>query len=221
MERIKIKETLMDIFTDLSEEQASYLASTGDDINILITRVLDKNIDKIKIDIKDIVRKPKSVQSCEYNFNYPEVFDNKYRINIHDNPSELRKRASKLYEEASKCSLKAHTHEYEKCRSHFGIQSDNIRDEANALNRKAALIIMRKALESNGPIDLHGLHVNEALGFVKDIYHFYNFKDIRFITGQHYKSLKIRPAITEWLVKHNYTVVDEGPVIRVFKNFHI
>lgn len=221
MERIKIKEVLMDIFKDLSEEQASYLASTGDDINVLITRVLDKNIERITIDIKDMTRNPKSVQICEYNFNYPEVFESKVRIDMHENVQELRKKASKLYQEASKSSLNAYTHEYEECRSHFGIESDNIRDEANALNRKAALIIMRKALESNGPIDLHGLHVNEALGFVKDIYHFYNFKDIRFITGQNYKSLKIRPAITEWLIKQNYTVVDEGPIIRAFKNFHI
>lgn len=219
MDKQQIKNSLMEMFPELSSSQADMLSSTGDDINVLITRILDNNIDGPTIELKEIAVNSRSNQKYEHELNYPEVFKINNEIDMHQDVKSLRQRASKLLEEASNYSIKAYSTEFKECKSYYGIEADGIREQANEYNRQAAIILMRRAIESNESIDLHGLQVEEALAFVKDLYHFNHFKEIKLITGQKYKSLRIRPVITKWLIDQNFTVVDDGPMIRAFKNF--
>ena len=210
--RKAIADALLEMFPHLKASQAESLAATGDDLSVLVTRVLDDNVEAPSVELKEIVRSSRGVCSYEREYNYPEVFQPLYK-DLCASVQELRAQASKLYREADRNTGEAIGHRMKCTRSHYSIEADDLRARAGDLNKRAAMLIMRQSLEKSGPVDLHGLYVNEAILFIEDLFRFYNFKTVTFATGRKYNSPKLRPAVEEWLTKHGFMVSDEGPCI--------
>lgn len=203
----------MEMFPHLEERKAELLSKTGDDLSVIVTRIIDNNIDPPSVEVKDFTR----AQSTKYVktkcYNYPEVFLRNCNVDLHLDVSFLRRQAAILNKEAADLGKKAMSFEIKEARYHFSIEAEKKREKAKELNYKAGLILMRKNIEKNGDIDLHGFTVEEAGKFIDDLYVFKKFDKIRFITGQAYNSQKIRPMVVEWLDKHGFNVYNEGAVV--------
>lgn len=211
MDRKALKEQLKELFPHLKESEADLLVSTGDDINILITRVLDNNIEAPSLQLKELVRTNYAPTRITHTYNFPEAFISQSSINMHQDVRGLRAQASSLNLEANEFTKQAIGHPVKEARYHFSIEAEAKRTLAKKINREAALILMRKIVEGTGPVDLHGFSVEEALLFMDDLLYFRKFTEIQVITGQRYNSAKIRPALQEWFVKNKFMYSDAGP----------
>lgn len=214
-----IIQKLLEIFPHLTKEQAKSLAASNDSFSVLVTRVLDNNIERPYTDLKDLTKSTRSTQSIQKEYNYPEIFCRMFE-DIHASVGSFRKRATDLYEQAQMIQC-ATRYKFRSAHTYYSIEADDIRAMAEDYNRRAAMLIMRQALEQNKTVDLHGLYVNEALLFLDDLYLFYNFNHITLITGRKYNSLKLRPAVEKWLRKNDFIVSDEGPSLYATKKSHI
>lgn len=217
MDREIIKQQLKELFPHLKNETLNFLASTGDDINVLITRIIDNNIDPPSFFLNELVRTNYPKANVGHAYNYPEVFTDHCSINMHQDIKGLRMKASALVKEANELTKKAISHPIKEARYHFSIESNNKREIAKEINREAVTIMMRKIVENIGPIDLHGFTVEECLGFMDDLLYFKRFTEIQVITGQKYNSMKIRPAMERWFEKNNFMWWDAGPGISARK----
>ncbi|ELA41182.1 uncharacterized protein VICG_01781 [Vittaforma corneae ATCC 50505] len=251
MESEDIKKCLLELFPKLDENRAKFLATTGDDINVLITRVLDNNIDPPTVEIKDFCRvdshiednkslyhaKPhynnkhnacylsaqQSIQttasniSLYDNYNYPEVFEKTCSIDMHVDVEHLRKKAADLNKQASRLYAESAVHQFKQARCYFGMQADEKGERAKELNRKAAMVLMRRIVEGSGAVDLHGFTVEEASKFMDDLYKFRRFKKIKVITGQVHNSARVRPAMKRWFERNSFRCYDDGPCIVAVK----
>lgn len=211
MDRHTLREQLKELFPHLKNENLDFLSSTGDDINVLITRVLDNNIEPPSFYLNELVRTNYPQISVKYSFNYPEVFEDYSTINMHQDIKGLRAEASILIQEANELTKKAISHPIKETRYHYSIEANNKREHAKEINRKAVAILMRKIVENTGPIDLHGFTVDECIKFMDDLFYFKKFTEIQVITGQKYNSMKIRPAMEKWFEKNNFVWWDAGP----------
>lgn len=209
----KVSEMLLEMFPNLTKRQAMNLANSGDDINILITRVLDNNIENPVHNVKDMFYRGKTKYVPVLDLNFPEVFKRHSSIDSSLDVKDIRKEAAALNEEAYGLTKLAIGHEIKSTRIHYSIEAGERRQVAAELNKKAALSLMRKVVESAGPVDLHGFTVKEAILFMDDLYKIRKFERIEVVTGQAYKSSRLRPAIKEWLERHGFTSSDLGPSI--------
>lgn len=217
--RKKIMLKLLEMFPQLTREQAISLASSNDDFSILVTRVLDNNVERPYTDLANITLCNQSNYPIPIEYNYPEVFCRVFH-DIHASSNDFRKKAAELFERIRirGCNV---GHKFRPAQTHYSIESDDIRAMAEDYNRRAAMLLMRHTLETGKALDLHGLYVNEALLFLDDLYLFYRFTDITLVTGRKYNSPKLRPAVEKWLHKNNFIVIDEGPSLRGSKRTHI
>lgn len=211
MDKNEKMNVLMELFPQLKEEQARNLANNGDDINVLITRVIDNNIECPSVPIKELSVNPQRNPKYTHEYNYPEIFQP--YMHIEKCVESLREKAAEYSKRAENNGKLGATHLIKEARSHYLIEADEQREIAKEKNREAAMIILRRALESNGPLDFHGLFVKEALLFLEDYYRYKKFDSLRIVTGRKYNSSKLRPAIEEWFKKKGFYVIDEGPVI--------
>lgn len=214
-----IKKSLMEMFPELDEKKAELLAKTNDDINILITRVLDNNIDPPSLDMKELCPGNRTRYIEKKNYNYREAFEE--NIDMHVDISYLRRQASTLNKEASELLKQGGCHAIREARSYYIIEADKRLEKAKELNRKAAVVLMRRSLESTDAIDLHGFTIDETVKFMDDLYLFKRFNKIKVITGQKYNSLKIRPAVEEWFKKHGFDCYEQGPCVLAIKKPHL
>lgn len=216
--------TLLEMFPKLTKKQAISLAKSGDDFSVIITRILDNNIESPVIDIKDIAVAKRGIQIIKKEYNYPEVFKDALGsrlMNLENVVRDLRKQAADLYEQAAALHTQPTPRTTQSLRAgcglHYAMEADEMREKAAGLNKQAAMLLMREALEKRGPIDLHGLFVKEALAFIDDLYRYYNFKRILFCTGREFNSKTLRPAVEKWLKGHGFIVSDEGPYLCGYK----
>ncbi|KAI5168715.1 hypothetical protein PAEPH01_0356 [Pancytospora epiphaga] len=212
----QVEKMLMEMFPRLSKKDAKYLAETGDDISVLVTRVLDDNIDTPTIPISSITCSPPRVQKIDISYNYPEVFQTRFD-NIQECVEKIREEAQRLHEEAFSCGRNAVGCRIKPARGHYGIESDILRERAGVLNRNAAMLLMRRSLENGGAIDLHGLYVKEALLFLEDLVRSNRPREMVLVTGRKYNSSKLRPAVEKWLMEQGFSVFSEGPSLRAIK----
>lgn len=250
MESKDIKKYLLELFPKLDEDRAELLAKTGDDINVLITRVLDDNVDPPTVEVKSFCRVDSRIRDggllCHtesyYNnkhnvyyssnldfqqpigpvalsidvhgsYNYPEVFERACNIDMHVDVEYLRKEAAALNRQASMLHEEMYQHQCKQERYSFGALAHEKKEKARELNIRAAIVLMRRIVEGNGAVDLHGLTASEAYGFIDDFYRFKSFERIRVITGQAYNSTKIRPAMERWFERNGFRCYDDGPCI--------
>lgn len=240
----EIKRYLIELFPELTEKQAQMLAQTGDNISILITRVLDGNIDPPTTDIKDLWQGDSSgAASLEYrraadgthNVYFSsrlEEADSKQILQdnsiIQDRNISTRYNYPEVYEDITTIDMHVDVHGLRKRAGELNTEAAELYDkesrlceqkrrEARELNRRAVLVLMRRIVES-GMVDLHGFAVEEAMMFMNDYYKFRKYEKIRIITGQEYNSKKIRPAVKEWLEMNGFEWEDEGAsVIGIYK----
>ncbi|KAM0680268.1 hypothetical protein GINT2_001653 [Glugoides intestinalis] len=213
------KKSLMEMFPDLDEKKAELLTKTSDDINILITRILDNNIDPPTFDMKELCLGSRTRYVEKKNYNYQEAFES--NIDMHVDIAYLRKQAAELNKEAAELSKQGVYHDIREARSHYIIEADERIEKAKELNRKAAIILMRRNLESTDAIDLHGFTADETVKFMDDLYLFKRFSKIKVVTGQRYNSLKIRPAVEEWFKRHGFDCYEQGPCVFAIKKPYI
>lgn len=216
MKSDEIYENLLILFPDLSKKDAKRLSQSTDDFNVIITKVLDNNLEGPEVSLKDIViSKPTVLNVNNLYYNYPEVFKN--QIHINEDINELRKKAFLLYKEAKEVKANGFG---TKCKDMVGtylLESDNIKDRAMEYDKRAAQILMKRIVNKGGAIDLHGLKVHEALLFMDDYYTYKPFKKIEVITGKMKKDGTLRPAIERWFVKHGFGIEDIGPAFIAVK----
>ncbi|XP_077301388.1 uncharacterized protein LOC143921954 [Arctopsyche grandis] len=213
MNRDQIKEQLKELFPHLKEKEAQVLADMGEDISVLVTRVLDNNISPPEFYLNELVRTNYPRTKISHSYNYPEVFRDKCTINMHIDVKGLRARATLLNNEAYELTKKAIGHTIKGARYHFSIEAEAKRKLAKEINRDAILVLMRKIVEDTGPVDLHGFTVEEAIAFMDDLLYFKKFTEIQLITGQKYNSSRIRPAMQEWFEINKFMCTEEGPCL--------
>lgn len=209
---------LMEMFPHLSREQATKLADSGDDISVLVTRVLDNNIDRPFAFLSDATVHSRSAPRIYREYNYPEIFQARYS-DPSDHPA-LREKARDFFEKARGYRRETSQFRMRGAREFYSVEADDLRARARDCNRRAAVLIMREALGMGWPIDLHGLYLEEAIGFIDDLYARVPFREASFITGSEYNSTRLRPAVTQWLQKRHFRVLDEGPLVRGTKPPH-
>lgn len=213
-----LKGNLKELFPELTEPQLEFLVGTSDDINVLITRVLDKNIEPPKFELRELVRTSYAQPQIKHTYNYPEVFARNCMINMHQDIEFLRKQASLAQAEAIQLVKQAVGHPIKETRGHFSIEAEKKKQIAQSFRREAAIVSMRKIVENNTEvIDMHGFTVQEALQFMDDLLHFKRFTEIQVITGQKYNSSKLRPALEEWFNKKQFIWIDAGPSLKAKK----
>lgn len=205
----EVRRGLKELFPHLTDMQLDVLAKSGDELNILITRVLDDNIDPPTLEIKELVMCASAKYEPEVELNYPEVFE--HRTDAQLSIDGLRSRAAELYHEASYLAKDAIHHRIKQARHYFSIEADGKREKAAALDRKAAMMLMEKCIDGPGPIDLHGLTVKEAVAFMDDLLKLKKFSRIEVVTGQAHRSLRIRPAMKEWFERNGFYCSGQGP----------
>lgn len=206
-----VRRNLKELFPHLTDMQVSALAKYGDDLNILITRVLDNNIDPPTFEIKELAICASTRYEPEAELNYPEVFEHK--VDMHSSIEDLRSRAAELNREAAELTKSAINHRIKQARHYFSIEASEKRERAAALNRRAALVLMEKCIGNTGPIDLHGFTVKEATAFMDDLLRLKKFSRIELVTGQVHSSLRIRPAMEEWFQRNGFYCSGQGPYL--------
>lgn len=206
----------MEMFPKLTKQQVRCLAATGDDFSVLVTRVLDNNIDAPSVPVSSIAYSCPKSWVCEVPYHYPEVFQ-PYFADIQECVERLRAEALQLHEQARSHGRSAVGHPVRPARAHYSIEADNARNKAGDLNRRAAMLLMRRSLENSGPIDLHGLYVDEALCFLEDLVRFNRPREMVIVTGRKYNSSRLRPAVEKWLTGCGFTCMDEGPSLRAVR----
>lgn len=234
----EIKLHLKGMFEWLTEEDLTFLANANEDINVLITRILDNNYKPITLDIKEIEITEAPKATYGKSLKYPEVFDITYKSSLikekiecwRDNPVVyVRNEALEIHKEASELMEKGH----KKFATEYFIEADKKREIADFYNRQAAIEIMKCSIrnfnkekeivtynktqsksESKGSIDLHGLFKKEALDFVEDLYKMWDFTEINFVTGQKMKNRTLRPALEEWFEEHGFKHYDLDALIK-------
>lgn len=214
----ELEKCLLEMFPELTKKQAHGLLKSGDDVNVIITRILDNNIESPTYDLKDLVRHNRTECMRLTTYNYPEIFEHMLLPSDSADVKQLREEASKLTEESVSLVKNAINHEIKSARIFYSIEAQEKREKASELNREAALAVMRMAALSSGPIDLHGLTVNEATGFMEDLLKFRKFKEITVVTGQIHKSSRLRPAIVAWFHSHGFVTSDRGPSLYAIKD---
>ncbi|EED43603.1 hypothetical protein EBI_23150 [Enterocytozoon bieneusi H348] len=75
MTPLEKKKYLKELFFFLTTDDLEYLISTGDDINNLITRVLDNNYKPLILDIKDLASNTYTKINYKKDLSYPEVYN--------------------------------------------------------------------------------------------------------------------------------------------------
>ena len=104
---------------------------------------------------------------------------------------QLREEVSKLTEESVNLVKNAINHEIKSTRIFYSIEAQEKREKTSELNREATLEVMRKAVLSSGPVDLHELTVSEATRIMKDLLKFKKFKEITVVTEKIHKSAQL------------------------------
>jgi len=229
-----VKNLLMELFPELSEEQADALARTGDDISVLITRVLDNNVDPPTVDIKELYRGDISsapILQCEKSRDGVHSAYYSSRLKSPAPQAGVAAKAARSevaehynYPEAFEPNTPIDMHaDVKALRRRAGeVMRSGRREEARSLNRAAALVLMRRVVElfrvgEEGVLDLHGLTVEEAGKFMDDHFRFsHGFRGcerIRVVTGQEFNSKRIRPAVKEWAAGKGLECEDEGAAV--------
>lgn len=224
----EIANKLLEIFPQLKKEEAHTLAFSRDPFSVLVTRVLNNNIERPYSDIK-LFKNQINYRKIEKEYNYKEVMQNKNLSSLkktYNNPeifeiasaniknaiADFREKAKENYE---RMKLIMHSNGYciRTTRHLYLSDLDNLRSKAEQLNKQAAMLLIRLAVINDQEIDLHGFYVKEALLFLDDLYLYSNFNKIGLITGRKTKSQKIRPAVEEWLKKNGFNFYEDGPKI--------
>lgn len=225
MTPLEKKKYLKELFFFLTTDDLEYLISTGDDINNLITRVLDNNYKPLILDIKDLASNTYTKINYKKDLSYPEVYNTTTLNDNFDMIDDYRLRASMLHNEANELLSKGRKNKLFSVE--YGSEADKKREEANEYDRKAAILIMKKSIKDRNLnkeyqsskhksclIDLHRLYVKEALLFINDLYLMWNFKEINFVTGQKQKNKTLRPAVEQWFKQHDFNYYDLGAIIK-------
>lgn len=215
---------LSELFPHLTENDLKYLSTTGEDINVLITRVLDNNYKPLILDIKDLASIKYNKTVYKKSLNYPEVFDLTYPADF-SKINQLRARASNIHEEANVLHRKASLSKLTAVE--YSSEADRLREEASVYDREAAILVMKQSVENKNHdpeyqsknkrgylIDLHGLYTKEAIGFMDDLYTVWKFEEINFVTGQKMRNKRMRPVVEQWFVSHGFEHFDIGALIR-------
>ena len=117
--------------------------------------------------------------------------------------NNLRDEAFILLDEAQHKREKAAYHARKKdglVAQHYAIEADRLREEAQRKQKKAAEIIFQNnndKYRGKSVVDLHGLHVNEALQKLKNEIAHCKSKELQIITGRGKGSAN---RIRKWLI---------------------
>lgn len=214
----KEKSFIKEIFPFLNNEDIENLFVSSEDMNIIITKILDNNYKGINVNLKDITQVKKIQKQIKKDLYYPELFY-KQETDVYDGDIDRRK-AEELY---SQIKLLKNKLNFCKDKRVLEYQSEEIQqmyEELDKLNRKRALMILSKSLLNAKNIDLHGLYTKEALMFLSDYIQMYCPKEINLITGRDGNSQSLRPSVINFLENKGFKVVDkDNPYVRAVKRF--
>ena len=213
--RERVEEMLLEMFPKLKKSQARSLAASGDDISVLVTRVLDGNIERPFFDVA-VLRAPSAAPhpSCPREYRYPEVFS-EHAPGV--DASACREQAGILYKQAEEMSRREIRHKTRQAAQFYSARAGELRAQAEECNRQAAIALMRRALQRPDEIDLHGLHAQEAVDFLEDLYSRRQVRDVTVVTGCSNSSQRVRPAVERWLRGKGFATCSQGPFLRGVK----
>ncbi|KAF7684575.1 NEDD4-binding protein 2 [Astathelohania contejeani] len=231
MDNRKKYDSIKEIFPDLSDDKIEKLINTNKPLDEIVEQILNN----------DTLTCTLTLDECLYNLNrkkpytnylavprkplnYPELFDRNSNIDIKTNPADIRSIAvkkSKKAEEYRQLAAEASSiaSRRDLC-SYYIILADNLRDEIEKLNYQASLMILKRMIKRMPPnsVDLHGLHVSEAIKFLEDYIEFYKPVTLTIVTGREENSPRIRPAVIKYVKElNNYKIRDIGASILLNK----
>ncbi|KAI5148732.1 hypothetical protein ENBRE01_0506 [Enteropsectra breve] len=208
----KIARKIVEMFPNVTKEQAKRLASSGDNFSVIVTRILDNNID-VALKISEVGYCGRSSGNIAFRFNYPEIFEGRRGDEIED-PNVMKSMASRYISEAKDCSGMAWNVSFRGASLYYNTKSDELREKAAECRHLAAVSMIKGIMHNGSPYDLHGLTQQEATDFLDDLHRYKRFSEISLITGRQYHSAFLRPAVESWLLAHSFVIIDEGPIIR-------
>lgn len=207
------RQFIKDMFPHLDEEIINRLFLSSQDINIVITKILDNNYDGLHLNIKDlsITKLHQNIHKKEYY--YPELFNNSF-IDVTDGDKD-REYVIQLYNKIKYYKNKECICKDKKMTFFYQQEIEKLHEEIEKRNRKRVLAILKNSLKKPDMIDLHGLYTKEALMFICDYITFYNPQEINLVTGREGHSQSLRPSIINYLRQRNYKVLlNDSPIIK-------
>lgn len=209
----KVKEFVKEMFPDVGDDDVDYLVRTSPNVDAIVTKILTREYKGFNISLKDLVLTPRqSSGTASPELYYPEIFNNSF-IDEHVDVQDIRRRASALYEKAEYYSSKRTEYKTRQARDYYSEETERLVEEARMLNRKAALVIIKKSIGNPRLLDLHGLYVQEALMFLSDFIGKIGPREFGVVTGQEKAEGTLRPSVIALLRRRRYMVEEKGPCL--------
>lgn len=210
----QVKEFIEEMFPHVNNDDVDYLIRTNSNVDMIVTKILTNEYKGFKINLKELVIKPSRSVIEVQELYYPEIFNNNF-IDEHIDIQKVREEAQDLYKKANEYSKKGTNYKTRQSRDYYNEEINELIEKAKRLDRKAALVIIKKSISNPHFIDLHGLYVQEALMFLNDFVNKIKPKKFNVITGQEKIEGNLRPSVISLLKKRNYIVIPEGPYLHV------
>ncbi|WUR02527.1 SMR domain-containing protein [Vairimorpha necatrix] len=205
-----------DMFPHLTKEDIENLFISSNDINIIITKILDGSYKGINLNMKELSIVNFRQKKQEADLYYPELFNNK-GVDVSSGDLD-RQKTDAIFSRIKNIKNKLNICKDKKVLEYQTEEKQKLYSELEDLNRKRALMILNKSLQKPGMIDLHGLYTKEALMFASDYIKIYNPKQINFITGCSGNSQSLRPSLINFLIGKGYKIFDkDDPYIKGIK----
>ncbi|EOB12531.1 Ubiquitin system component Cue [Nosema bombycis CQ1] len=213
---------IKEMFPDLDDVIIKRLLdSTNNNVDLVVTKILDGTYKGIHFNIKDInsikIKKPICKQPIfKKDLYFPELIEDfssiQEEIDIEKNRKEIKRLNNKILEFKSNSNYKLR-----QASEYYSEVISEIKRDIDKLNRECTLSILKKTLKEPGALDLHVLYTKDALRFIDDYLRIYEPKVLKLITGSEESSLSLRPSLIKFFKEKKYTVQDEGPCLVVRK----
>ncbi|KAF9765006.1 hypothetical protein NGRA_0060 [Nosema granulosis] len=211
---VENKKFIKEMFPDVEDEVIErLLKSTGNNVDLVVTKIIDGSYKGIQFDLKDIYFTKMGQTSFKKELYFPELVNDLSSIKEEIDVSRNRKEIKRLNENINLLKSKNLKHKLRLSNEYYSEQIGEIKETINKLNKECTLSILKKSLKDPNCIDLHGLYCLDALKFVDDHIRTYSPTTFKLITGAEDSSMSLRPSLVKFLKEKDYSVSSEGPCI--------
>lgn len=208
-----VKRFVKEMFPHVEDCEIEHLVKTNGNLDSIVSKILTGEYKEFKINLKEMVLKHShTVTPASRELYFPEIFNSSF-IDEHIDVDDVRRQASELYEQASGHSKKDVSYKARHARDYYVEETDCLIERAKELNRRAALVVIKRSIRNPRLIDLHGLYVREALMFLSDFISRMHPREFGIVTGQEKTAGTLRPSVISMLRKNRYSVSEEGPCV--------
>lgn len=209
---------IKEIFPEVEDEVIDrLLKSTGNNVDLVVTKIMDGTYKGVYFDLKDVKFTPMKQPVFKKELYFPELVEDFGSIKEEVDVDRNRKEIKKLNEKIGQLKTKGQKFKLRLSNDYYSEKTTEIKENINKLNKEFALAIMKKSLKDPHCLDLHGLYCLDALKFVDDYIKIHDPSSFKLITGSEDSSMSLRPSLVKYLKEKKYLVSSEGPCLVVKK----